>query len=240
MGPLSLRGKSAIVTGGARDLGREISLHLSRLGASVLVVGLPGDPVPETASLIRRNGGEAVEFIGDVGVESIAEECVKKATVRFGHVDALINTIRNETDPPIHLEDLRVADFDRAIYANIRATFLMSRFAIPVLARSSCGVILSAGCESDFGRPSSSPVWSATLAWTGAFMKGIAFENASHGVRANTVCIEAGVPHDQAAREFGFLMSEAARDLNGVLRRVRREDFRKGPAPHRPSVDASL
>jgi NAD(P)-dependent dehydrogenase (short-subunit alcohol dehydrogenase family) len=181
-----LEGKVAIVTGGATGIGEAIVHRFAEEGARVVVNGLPGDPVEDVLDAVERHGGEALAYVGDVSEEEAAGACVRAALDEYGQLDILINNAgvflaNSETqDYPIEL-------FDRTIRMNLRSAFLMTRFALPHL-RETRGNVVSAGSESGLiGLPQNTP-YGGTKGWMHAFMRGVAVEQAKHGVRANCVC----------------------------------------------------
>ncbi len=181
-----LQGKVAIVTGGGTGIGEAICHKFSKEGASVVVSGLPSDPVEDVARAIVGWGGKAVAFGGDVAEEDNARDCVQKAIDEFGRLDVLVNNagvflVTAET------QDYPVEDFDRTVRMNLRSAFLMTRYALPHLQKTR-GNVVSAGSESGFiGLAQNSP-YGGTKGFMHSFMRGVAVEQAKYGVRANCVC----------------------------------------------------
>lgn len=192
-----LEGKVAIVTGGATGIGEAIAHKFSSEGASVVVCGLPDDPVQDVVKNITEHGGKAVAFVGDVSEESEAGKCVQKAIDEFGQLDILINNA-GYLDGMKETQEFPTEAFDRMFKWNVRSAFLMSKYALPHL-RKTKGNIVSAGSEAGFnGIPNFTP-YGATKAAMHALMKGIAVEQAKYGVRANCVCpgpIDTAWTHD--------------------------------------------
>ncbi len=183
---MRLKGKVAIVTGAGTGIGEAIAHKFSREGARVFLAGLPSDPVQDVAAAVTTNGGDAEAFLGDLSEEDQARKCVEAAARRFGHINVLVNNagifIANaETDA------YRVEDFDRTIRANIRAAFLMTKFAIPHLHKTR-GNILFTGSEAGFNGSANMTPYGASKSFLHAFAKGVALEQAKYGVRANCVC----------------------------------------------------
>lgn len=183
---MRLPGKVAIVTGAGTGIGEAIAHKFSREGALMFLAGLPGDPVPDVASAIVANGGQAETFLGDLSEEEQARKCVEAAARRFGRIDALVNNagifIANaETDA------YRIEDFDRTFRANIRSAFLMTKFAIPHLHKTR-GNILFTGSEAGINGSANFTPYGASKGFLHAFAKGVALEQAKYGVRANCVC----------------------------------------------------
>lgn len=181
-----LEGKVAIVTGAGTGIGEAIAHKFAQEGAKVVVSGLPGDPVLDVANAIKEKGGEAVPFAADIAEEDNARNCVKAAIDNWGKLDILINNagvflVTAETDK------YPIEDFDKTVTNNIRSAFLMTRFALPHLQKTS-GNIISTGSEAGMLGLANNTPYGGTKGFLHAFMKGVAVEQAKHGIRANCVC----------------------------------------------------
>jgi len=181
-----LSGKVAIITGAATGIGEAIAHKFAKEGARVVVNGLPDDPVDDVVQRIQKHDSEAIAHKGDVSQPEEAQRCVQQAIDTFGKLDILINNagvflVAAETqDYPIDL-------FDRTVQMNTRSAFLMTRFALPHLQQSR-GNIVFAGSEAGFNGLAQNTVYGGTKGWMHSFMKGVAVEQAKHGVRANCIC----------------------------------------------------
>ncbi|MFB3829670.1 MAG: SDR family NAD(P)-dependent oxidoreductase [Bryobacteraceae bacterium] len=89
--PFSLEGRSALVTGGGRGIGRAIAETLAAYGAAVLVNDLDEAPAAETAGAIREGGGRAVHLAGDVTRPEFPQALVQAALDRLGGLDIIVN-----------------------------------------------------------------------------------------------------------------------------------------------------
>lgn len=181
-----LAGKVAIVTGGGTGIGEAIAHKFAREGARVIVLGLPDDPVEDVAKAIRARGGEAVALGADVSEESGARAAVDLALKKFKRLDVLVNNAGVFLDNAM-TDDYPIDDFDQTIRMNIRSAFLMTRFALPHL-RKTRGNIISAGSESGLIGLAQNTPYGGTKGWMHSFMRGVAVEQAKHGIRANCVC----------------------------------------------------
>jgi len=181
-----LEGKIAIITGGGTGIGEAIAHKFAREGARLIISGLLDDPIEDVARAIRENGGVAIAHGGDVADEGSAFACIELAQTRYGAIDILINNAGVFLDNAV-TENYPIDDFDRTIRMNLRSAFLMTRFALPHLQKSR-GNIVSAGSEAGkIGLAQNTP-YGGTKAWMHSFMRGVAVEQARHGVRANCVC----------------------------------------------------
>lgn len=185
-GQQRLEGKVAIVTGAGTGIGEAIAHKFAKEGARVIVSGLPDDPIQDVAEAIQENHGHAVAFSGDVSDETSAQACIAFAVKKFKRLDVLVNNAGVFLNNAM-TEDYPITDFDETIRMNIRSAFLMTRFALPHLQKTR-GNIVSAGSESGFIGLSNNTPYGGTKGWMHAFMRGVAVEQAQHGVRANCVC----------------------------------------------------
>jgi NAD(P)-dependent dehydrogenase (short-subunit alcohol dehydrogenase family) len=181
-----LYGKAAIVTGAGTGIGEAIAHKFAYEGASVLVNGLPGDPLEDVASEINKRGGHAVAFEADVAEEDGARGAVERAVSEFGKLDILVNNA-GYFDGMKETQDFPLETYDRMMWANVRSVFLMTKFALPHLQKTR-GNIVSAGSEAGFNGIAYFTPYGATKAAIHALMKGVAMEQARYGVRANCVC----------------------------------------------------
>ncbi|MDR3468576.1 MAG: SDR family NAD(P)-dependent oxidoreductase [Xanthobacteraceae bacterium] len=241
---MRLKNKVAIITGAGTGIGEAIAHKFAREGARLVLSGLPADPVPDVADAITKAGGRAAIHLGDVAEDSQAQACVALAIHTFGSLDILVSNagifIANAAT-----EDYRIEDFDRTVRNNIRTAFLMTKFALPHL-QTSRGNIIFTGSEAGLnGSPRFTP-YGGSKGFLHAFMKGVALEQAPHGVRANCVCpgaidtawtrgadspidpaeqagIDAMVPlgrrgtPEEIANIFAFLASDEASYVTGAL-----------------------
>ncbi|MFB2893071.1 SDR family NAD(P)-dependent oxidoreductase [Aerosakkonemataceae cyanobacterium BLCC-F50] len=181
-----LEGKVAIVTGAGTGIGEAIAHKFAKEGAKVVVNGLPSDPVSEVVEAIKKYGGQAVAYAGDISEEDHAQACVHAAITEFGNLHILINNAGVFLTTS-EMQHYPVEDFDRTIRMNIRSAFLMTKYALPHLQRTR-GNIISAGSEAGFNGLAQNAPYGGTKGWMHSFMKGVAVEQAKYGVRANCVC----------------------------------------------------
>jgi NAD(P)-dependent dehydrogenase (short-subunit alcohol dehydrogenase family) len=181
-----LNGKVAIVTGGATGIGEAISRLFAKEGAKVIVNGFPEDPVMDVVSRITAKGDFAAPFVGDISVEENAMACVQFAIQTFYKLDILIN---NAGVFPVmeQIHNYPTDAFDYIMRNNMRTTFLMTKYAIPELKKTK-GCIVNAGSEAGFLGLAENAPYGGSKGWMHAFTRGIAVEQAQHGIRANCVC----------------------------------------------------
>ncbi len=241
---MRLQNKIAIITGAGTGIGEAIAHKFAREGASLVLNGLPGDPVDDVADAIRAAGCRAEVHLGDVSQEAQARGCVDLAIQSFGRLDVLVNNA-GIFIALAETQDYRLEDFDRTVRHNLRTAFLMTKFALPHLQKSR-GNIICAGSEAGLnGSPGFTP-YGGSKAFLHAFTMGVALEQARYGVRANCICpgaidtawtrpetgpltpeitesIAAGVPlgrrgtPEEMANIYAFLASDEASYVTGAL-----------------------
>lgn len=181
-----LANKVAIVTGAGTGIGEAVAKKFAKEGAKVLVAGFAQDPVQQVAEEIQQNGGTAAYYEGDLADTEQAKACVQKAVSEFDKIDILLN-IAGVFPETAELQNYPEDAFDNMLKNNIRTTFVMSKYALPELQKTK-GVIVSTGSEAgQLGIAQNTP-YGGTKGFVHAFMKGVAVEQAKHGVRANCVC----------------------------------------------------
>lgn len=122
-----LEGRTAIVTGAGRGIGRATALALARAGASVVVNDLDAGPAEEVAARIAADGGRAVTAVAAIGDAAAAEACIRTALGAFGRLDILCCNAGLLRDRVLwKTED---DDFDAVIRTHLRGTFACARAA---------------------------------------------------------------------------------------------------------------
>ena len=126
-----LEGKSAIVTGAGRGIGRATAELFAAEGARVLVSDLDANLVEEAASAIRSTGGVAQTLAGDVTAPGVAERIVQAAEKFFGSLDVLVNNAGFTWDGTLH--KMSDEQWQAIIDVHLTAPFRLIRAAAPLL-----------------------------------------------------------------------------------------------------------
>jgi NAD(P)-dependent dehydrogenase (short-subunit alcohol dehydrogenase family) len=138
-----LSGKSALVTGGARRIGREIALTLARAGADVAITYLKSQAdASETAREIASLGCRALAVEADVRSEASVRAAIDSVTTIFGRLDLLVNNAA--VFESASLESISLEAWDMVFATNARGPFLVAREALPHL-RAAEGRIVNIG-----------------------------------------------------------------------------------------------
>jgi NAD(P)-dependent dehydrogenase (short-subunit alcohol dehydrogenase family) len=184
-----LEGRSAIVTGSSRGIGKAIALRFAAEGASICVNCVSTrDKAEAVAGEIRQAGGEAIVVTADVSRRAEAEKLVAETAKAFGKVDILVSNAGIIIDRPfVESSD---EDWTRAIESNLHGFFNVARAVLPHLIERKHGRLIATGScvteVADFGGNKYS-VCAASKGGITAMMRPIAAEVARHGVTVNAV-----------------------------------------------------
>lgn len=139
---MDLNGKVALVTGGARRVGRALSLALARAGADVVVNYFQSaEEAERTVADIAALGRRAIALHGDVSRKDVADMLVRRTAEVFGRLDVLVNNASMfETAPLLAITE---EEWDRVLAVNLKGPFLLSQAAAPLLRRDGGGVIVN-------------------------------------------------------------------------------------------------
>ncbi len=182
-----LRGRSAIVTGGASGIGRACAIRLAREGASITVGDVRDEGAVETVELIRSAGGEAIAVHCDIGNEDHVADMTAKAVDTYGRLDVLVANAGISTRAPLH--ELELADWERVLRVNLTGTFLCARAALRrMLVQGQGGSIITIGSvQSLVISGSGAASYKASKGGILMLTRSIAAEYADDGIRANCV-----------------------------------------------------
>lgn len=148
-----LQGQVAVVTGGARAIGRAIAEALAGRGARVVSVDLNASE--ETVAAIEAAGGEAAGLVADVADEQAVAQAFDETLERYGRVDVLVNNAGVFADVERRpFWELDAAEWDRMMAVNVRSVFLCARAASVPMREAGRGRIVNiASNVVTFGMP---------------------------------------------------------------------------------------
>jgi 3-oxoacyl-[acyl-carrier protein] reductase len=180
----ALAGKVALITGGARRIGREIALRLAREGAAVAINARTSRAeVDAVVAEIKATGGVAVPALADITDPAANAAMVEAAVRALGRLDIVVhNAVAREH---ASLKDLDLARWRAALAVVLDGAFLTAKHAAPHLERTGGTIIMIGGGTGFTGAPS--PAVPTAKAGLVGLMRSIAVELGPKGVTANMV-----------------------------------------------------
>jgi 3-hydroxybutyrate dehydrogenase len=233
MSDAGLKGRAAIVTGGASGLGRAVALRLAREGADVCIMSLSRQKVEmvdgevkyfasvseieETQNAIGALGVRCIGIDGDISVAADVERMVFSTVEAFGRLDILVNNAATNVVHPIlnHDDDA----WKRVIDVNLFGPYLCVRVALPHLIKNGWGRIVSIGSTNAHVGAAEYSAYAASKHGLLGFNKSLALEAAAHNITANT--ISPGMIETPSAKLHIAKWAEA----KGISYEAMREEF---------------
>ena len=180
-----LHGRTALVTGSARGLGRAIALALAHAGADVALGLRDLRTGSDLAAEIERLGRRALPLQMDMTQMDQLSAAVAQATAHFGKLDILVN---NAGIAPDNLaENVTEADFDATLAINLKGTFFASQAAGRVMIRQKYGRIINMSSQAGFAALPTESIYCMTKAGIAHLTKCLAVEWGKHNITVNAV-----------------------------------------------------
>jgi citronellol/citronellal dehydrogenase len=191
---MSLAGKTLFITGASRGIGLAIALRAARDGANIAVAAKTETPHPKlqgtiytAADEIERAGGKALPLMVDVRDETLVQDALAKTAAQFGGIDIVVNNASAISLTPVAQTDMK--RFDLMHQINARGTFVVSKFAIPYLAKAANPHILMMSPPLDMKEKWFAPNTAYAMAKFGMSMVvlGLAGELRPQGIAVNAL-----------------------------------------------------
>jgi 3(or 17)beta-hydroxysteroid dehydrogenase len=197
-----VKGKIAIVTGGAGGLGRAESLLLAKEGASVVITDVDEASVEKAAEEIQKQGGKAIFAKHDVASESEWDAVMQKTLQEFGRLDILVNNAGVILYKKI--TDTSLAEWRRLMSVNLDGVFLGTKAAIEIMKQCGGGSIINIASVAALIANPDAAAYHASKGGVRAFSKAAAVECSKAGydynIRVNS--IYPGVINTQMAEDL--------------------------------------
>ena len=198
-----LAGKTALVTGAARGIGKAIAEYLSLQGAYVFIADIQKEEAEKTCEEIRRQGGEAQAVKADVSSVASVEEMIAAVLKERQFIDILVNNAGIFNNKPIH--ELTMEEWDRVIKINLTGTHICSQAVIKHMIPRRTGKIVNlCSMSMQTGGITAGADYTASKGGVAALTKAYARYGAEHNINVNAVApgfILSAMTESWAARE---------------------------------------
>jgi NAD(P)-dependent dehydrogenase (short-subunit alcohol dehydrogenase family) len=223
MSELRLRGKTALITGGAGGIGRAAAALFAREGAAVSLVDVNEEEGRQVASEIARAGGRAIFEHADVTSAADCKRTVERTAREFGGIQILFNNagiIRRAS-----VVEITEAEWDEVMALNVKSIFFMCREVIPLMAAAQGGSIVNTASGWGLAGGARAAAYCASKGAVVLMTKAMAIDHGRQGIRVNCICpgdTDTAMLRSEARqlgeREDRFLSESANRPLGRVGR----------------------
>lgn len=231
-GTIDLTDAVVLLTGGAGNLGRELTRHALEAGARVAVPLYHKEAGGALDPLLRQYGDRLITFSLDLTTDRGAEQAVQHTGEWGGRIDVLIHLVGGFEGGSRLAED-PVEVWNRMLALNLTSAYLVSRYAIPRMVHQGNGNLVFISSRSAFASPAYRAAYAAAKAGLVALTRAIAEEYAEEGIRCNVVVpdtldtpenrksmpdadFSSWVPLERISRTILYLASEDSRPLSGA------------------------
>lgn len=179
-------GRTALITGGSRGIGRSIALNLAAHGADVAVnYSVSKDEAESVAAEVGKTGRKAIAVQADVTKPEDVERMVKEAIDGLGRLDILVNNAGANRDTL--MLRMSLADWDDVMNLNLRAVFLCTKAVLRPMMRERFGRIVNIGSVSGIAGNVGQANYAAAKSGLVGFTRAVAREMGSRNITANLI-----------------------------------------------------
>ncbi|MFC2015847.1 SDR family NAD(P)-dependent oxidoreductase [Chloroflexota bacterium] len=183
---MRLEGKVALITGAASGIGRATALLFAREGASVAVVDLNRSGGREVTRLIEEAGGRACFVSTDVTSAADCQRAVEQTASTLGGLDILFNNAGIIRRAPV--TETTEEEWDRVMAVNVKSIFLLSKYAIPIMAQAGGGAIVNTASGWGLAGGNNAVSYCASKGAVVNMTRAMALDHGGQNIRVNCVC----------------------------------------------------
>ena len=181
-----LQGKVAIVTGGAKGIGKATGYKMLKEGASVALIDVLEKDLAETRDQLVIEEGQVLALCTDITNENQVQQAVRKTVQEFGTVDILVNNAGITL--PFSLEEFSEEDFERVLAVNLKGVLNCCMAFIPYMIKRKYGKIVNISSIAGILIGTRSAYYSASKAAVIGLTRSLALWLAEYGITVNAIC----------------------------------------------------
>ena len=200
---ISLVGKTALITGGGKGIGKSIAQTFAEQGARIVITARTETQLQEVARKIVSGGGKCLPIEGDVSKEEDVIRVVEASKKEFGEIDILVNNAGVSKEASFMA--LSLSDWDHLLSVNLKGVIHCIRAVLPGMQKRKAGTIINIASAAGLRGLPGSAAYSAAKAAVIALTQSLGGEIGSDGIRANVICpgpIETEMFLQSAVRDF--------------------------------------
>jgi NAD(P)-dependent dehydrogenase (short-subunit alcohol dehydrogenase family) len=182
---MRLEGKTALITGGGEGIGRATALLFCEEGAKVGIMGRTESTLHNVVSE-AKGPGEITAFQGDVSKEQDVKRVVNDFYKKYGKIDILFNNAGIYEGGCVVKTPIEV--WDRTMDINVKGVFLVSKYVVPLMAKSGGGAIINNSSVLGIVGMENCVAYNASKGAVRQITKSMALDHASDNIRVNSVC----------------------------------------------------
>lgn len=183
---MKLANKVALITGGARGIGKAVALAYAREGAKLAICARTAAEIDQTVAELRALRAEAEGWTCDVSEEDSAKAFIAKAFQKFGRIDVLVNNAGVMTRPT-PMTELDVKKWDYTIAVNLRGPFLITQATLPIMMKQKGGSIINVSSMIGRGAYANFLAYATSKWGLEGFTQTLAAEARPSNIRVNSV-----------------------------------------------------
>lgn len=183
-----LKGKVAVITGGASGMGKAAAMRLASEGVKICLLDADTENMKEAKSDIEKINSEVIAITCDISHPEEVQQGIKEAVEKWGRLDIVFANagITGVLSP---IETMKVENWQKVMGINLQGTFLTVKYAIPYLKKQGGSIIITSSISGNrvFSQTGFA-AYSTSKSALAAFMKMAALELASYKIRVNAIC----------------------------------------------------